>query len=228
MRLLLLFLCLFDEPTIIEFPSSEITPVKPVVQSVETFDIEQLYLIQSDSVLVIDAVPEGVVAITEVTSQTVIRSRFAGGSERAETRKVEKLNGYLVEGVIAGEVTLLVRSEPVTRNTEVTRKKLKITDVVKVDPINVEPAVVKDEIDLLFDQDKANWRNLQKTLSSRLKAGEIKSEEDATQWFKTNWYQIRASNWAPMLTKEELAFGAENWTAEKHADYIRRYYDARQ
>lgn len=227
MRLLLLFLCLFDEPATIDFPSSEIPPAKPVVQFVETFDTEQLYLIQSESALVIDAVPEGIVNITEVTAGTIIRSRFAGGLQRAETRFVEKPNGYLVEGIAVGEVTLLIRPEPVTRQTQVTRKKLKVIDTVKVDPINVDPPVVKDEIDLLFDQDKADWRNLQRTLSARLKSGDIKSEEDATQWFKTNWYQVRASNWAQLLTKEELAFGVENWTPEKHADYIRRYYDAR-
>ena len=60
-------------------------------------------------------------------------------------------------------------------------------------------------------------------LADRLESGEITSEKAAADWFGIAGQEARKRAFLPLLRAEAMAFGSENWTAEKHARYIRRY-----
>lgn len=225
MRILIFLISLIDDPAIV-FPTSESRPEKPEVQSVETFDIDQLYLVQSDSPLVIDSIPEGIVSVTEAETGTIIRSRFAGGTEKAETRKVEKGNGYLIEGVSAGSVTLLIRTEPATRETEVVRKILTVTSSRRPD-VQPEPVMPLDDVSVAFLVYERSWRKAQGELADRLERGEITSEKMAADWFDAANQQMRRIAFLPLLESETEDFRGDGWTPEAHARYVRRYSGAK-
>ena len=67
------------------------------------------------------------------------------------------------------------------------------------------------------------WRQAQSDLADRLDSGDITSEKLAADWFGAANLEARKQAFLPLLRAEAVAFGGENWTAEKHSTYIRRY-----
>jgi hypothetical protein len=84
-----------------------------------------------------------------------------------------------------------------------------------------------DDAAVAFDRYETLWRDAQSALAEKLKSGEIKSEKDAGKWFAAANSAAMGIAFKPLLEQEADAFGGEQWTAEKHAEYIRRYADAR-
>jgi hypothetical protein len=83
-----------------------------------------------------------------------------------------------------------------------------------------------DDVSMAFAAYERAWRAAQGDLADRLDRGEITSEAMAAEWFGAANAEARRIAFTPLLRLESAAFGGENWTAEKHSRYIRRYANA--
>lgn len=212
----------------IEFPEG-VRPPAPVIETepqpapVDSFAVEELYLIQSDSDLHLIPSPSGVVQVTAAKSGSVVFSKFAGG-QGLEERQITRQHGYILRGLQPGTVELIVLPSGSQDLSQLRRRTLTIK-AANVAPDNVQPAPL-DDVAQAFREYETNWRSLQRDLANRLDRGEITSEEQATEWFSAANVEARRLAFTPLLRKEAEAFGGELWTAKKHADYVRRYYNA--
>jgi hypothetical protein len=222
---LLLLMMLQDVPTI-EFP----TPPQPTpqiedepqpIQTADTFATDQLYLIQSDLSLVILASPAGVLQVTPAKQGSVIFSRFAGG-KGLEERTVSRVNGYVVRGLAAGTAELLILPAGSADVIDLRRRILNVT-AAQTTPPDQRPQPPADDVAVAFRTYEVAWRQAQSDLADRLDSGEITSEKLAADWFATANLEARKQAFLPLLRAEAVAFGGDNWTAEKHAQFIRRY-----
>ena len=223
--ILLLFALLQDVPTI-EFP----TPLQPAPQiedepqpqpTADTFATDQLYLIQSDLSLVILASPAGVLQVTPAKQGSVIFSRFAGG-KGLEERTVTRANGYVVRGLAAGTAELLILPAGSADVVDLRRRILNVT-AAQTTPPDGRPQPPADDVAVAFRAYETAWRQAQSDLADRLDSGEITSEKLAADWFATANLEARKQAFLPLLRAEAVAFGGDNWTAEKHSAFIRRY-----
>jgi hypothetical protein len=226
----LLFLCLLwlqDSPPAIEFPeTSKPTPQvddTPKPAPVDEFKLDELYLIQSDVSLHLIPSPPGVVQVTSAKSGSVIFSRFAGG-QGLEERQVERQHGYVVRGLAAGSVELIVLPTGSQDLSEMRRRVL--TVIAGADPIQPAPVIPTDEVGLAFREYERLWRAAQVDLADRLERGEITSEELAANWFAAANQSARKTAFTPLLVKESAEFGGELWSPQKQAAWIRRYSNA--
>ena len=226
MRALFLLLTLLQDVPTIDFPE----PLQPTPQiednpqpqpTADTFSIDQLYLIQSDLSLVILASPAGVLQVTPAKQGSVIFSRFAGG-KGLEERTVSRANGYVVRGLAAGTAELLILPAGSADVTDLRRRILNVT-AAQTTPPDGRPQPPADDVAVAFRAYEVAWRQAQSDLADRLDSGEITSEKLAADWFATANLEARKQAFLPLLRAESVQFGGENWTAEKHANYIRRY-----
>jgi hypothetical protein len=222
---LLLLMMLQDVPTI-EFPE----PLQPTpqiedepqpIQTADTFSTDQLYLIQSDLSLVILASPAGVLQVTPARQGSVIFSRFAGG-KGLEERLFTRANGYIVRGLAAGTAELLILPAGSADVVDLRRRILNVT-AAQTTPPDGRPQPPADDVAVAFRAYEVAWRQAQSDLADRLDSGEITSEKLAADWFATANLEARKQAFLPLLRAEAVAFGGDNWTAEKHAQFIRRY-----
>jgi hypothetical protein len=222
---LLLLMMLQDVPTI-EFPE----PLQPTpqiedepqpIQTADTFSTDQLYLIQSDLSLVILASPAGVLQVTPARQGSVIFSRFAGG-KGLEERQITRANGYIVRGLAAGTAELLILPAGSADVVDLRRRILNVT-AAQTTPPDGRPQPPADDVAVAFRAYEVAWRQAQSDLADRLDSGEITSEKLAADWFATANLEARKQAFLPLLRAEAVAFGGDNWTAEKHAQFIRRY-----
>jgi hypothetical protein len=227
MRLFLLcLLWLQDQPTI-EFPEG-VRPPTPVVEpdpeptTVDTFAVDELYLIQSDSDLHLIPSPSGIVQVTAAPQSSVVFSRFAGGSG-LEERQVTRQHGYILRGLQPGTVELIVLPAGSQDLGQLRRRTLTIRAGGSQDQ-QQQPT---DDVGQAFREYERTWRSLQRDLANRLERGEITSEEQAFEWFLAANTEARRLAFTPLLQAEQAEFGVEKWTAKKHANYIRRYFDGR-
>ena len=226
MRLILLLLTMLQDGSAIEFPEPP-APAPVVVDdtqpqpNVDTFGTDQLYLIQSDIALVILASPAGVLQVTPAKQGSVIFSRFAGG-KGLEERSVTRANGYVVRGLAAGTAELLILPAGSADLQDLRRRILNVT-AAETTPPDDRPRPPADDVAAAFRQYEAEWRQAQGELAERLESGEITSEKAAADWFGIAGQEARKRAFLPLLRAEAVVFGGENWTAEKHARYIRRY-----
>ena len=226
MRLILLLLTMLQDGSAIEFPEPP-APAPVVVDdtqpqpNVDTFGTDQLYLIQSDIALVILASPAGVLQVTPAKQGSVIFSRFAGG-KGLEERSVTRANGYVVRGLAAGTAELLILPAGSADLQDLRRRILNVT-AAETTPPDDRPRPPADDVAAAFRQYEAEWRQAQGELAERLESGEITSEKAAADWFGIAGQEARKRAFLPLLRAEAVVFGGENWTAEKHAQYIRRY-----
>ena len=223
--LFLLLMMLQDVPTI-EFPE----PLQPTPQiednpqpapTADTFATDQLYLIQSDLSLVILASPAGVLQVTPAKQGSVIFSRFAGG-KGLEERQVLRANGYVIRGLAAGTAELLILPAGSADVTDLRRRILNVT-ATQTTPPDGRPQPPADDVAVAFRAYEVAWRQAQSDLADRLDSGEIISEKLAADWFATANIEARKQAFLPLLRAEAVAFGGDNWTAEKHSTFIRRY-----
>lgn len=227
MRLLLLCLLWLQDQPQIEFPEG-VRPPTPVVEPepeptlVDTFAVDELYLIQSDSDLHLIPSPSGIVQVTAATQSSVVFSRFAGGSG-LEERQVTRQHGYILRGLQPGTVELIVLPAGSQDLGQLRRRTLTIRAGNGQD----QQATPTDDVGQAFREYEKNWRSLQRDLANRLDRGEITTEEQAFEWFLAANTEARRIAFTPLLQAEQAEFGAEKWTAKKHANYIRRYFDGR-
>ena len=223
--LFLLLMMLQDVPTI-EFPE----PLQPTPQiedepqpqpTADTFSTDQLYLIQSDLSLVILASPAGVLQVTPAKQGSVIFSKFAGG-KGLEERQVLRANGYVIRGLAAGTAELLILPAGSADVTDLRRRILNVT-AAQTTPPDGRPQPPADDVAVAFRAYEVAWRQAQSDLADRLDSGEIISEKLAADWFATANIEARKQAFLPLLRAEAVAFGGDNWTAEKHSAFIRRY-----
>ena len=224
MKLLLLLVWLLQEPSI-TFPSETIkadTP-KPSVE-VEKFTTEEWYSIESTVPLLIFDSPAGVINVEEIPTGTRLRGKFAG-KVGTQTITVESPFFYVLEGQAAGRVEILYQPEGSKGRQGLRRRWLDVIDVPKPDPVTPTPVEPQDDVSKAFRLYQREWRLAQKELATRLENKLISTEEEATEWFKAAHRQCQVKAFTGLLTAEELAFGGEQWTPEKHVLYIRRYFD---
>lgn len=227
MRLFLLCLLWLQDQPQIEFPEG-VRPPTPVVEPepeptpVDTFSTDELYLIQADSDLHLIPSPSGIVQVTSAKSGSVVFSKFAGG-DGLEERQVTRQHGYILRGLQPGTVELIVLPAGSQDLGQLRRRTLTIRAGSGQDQ-QTQPT---DDVGQAFREYERNWRSLQRDLANRLDRGEITSEEQAAEWFGTANTEARRLAFTPLLRKEAEAFGGEQWTAKKHAAYIRRYFDGR-
>ena len=226
MKALFLLLTLLQDVPTIEFPE----PLQPTpqvedepqpIQTADTFATDQLYLIQSDLSLVILASPAGVLQVTPAKQGSVIFSRFAGG-KGLEERTISRANGYVVRGLAAGTAELLILPAGSADVVDLRRRILNVT-AAQTTPPDGRPQPPADDVAVAFRAYEVAWRQAQSDLADRLDSGEITSEKLAADWFATANLEARKQAFLPLLRAEAVAFGGDNWTAEKHATYIRRY-----
>lgn len=225
MKFLLLLACLLQEPVIV-FPSETIradTPKPPA--EIDKFTTEEWYLIQSPVPLDVFDSPAGIVTIEEVPTGTRLRGKFAGQSG-IQTLVAESPFLYVLEGQATGRVEIMYRPEGSKGRQSLRRRLLDVIDVPKPDPITPGPVEPKDDVAKAFRVYEREWRLAQKELATRLENKVISSEEEAADWFKAAHRQCQVKAFTSLLTAEELEFGGEQWTPEKHALYIRRYFSA--
>ena len=227
MQLILLCLLWLQDQPQIEFPEG-VRPPTPVVEPepeptpVDTFSTDELYLIQADSDLHIIPSPSGIVQVTAAKSGGVVFSRFAGG-QGLEERQVTRAHGYILRGLQPGTVELIVLPAGSQDLGQLRRRTLTIRAGGGQDQ-QQQPT---DDVGQAFREYERNWRSLQRDLANRLDRGEITSEEQAFEWFLAANTEARRLAFTPLLQAEQDAFGVEKWTAKKHANYIRRYFDGR-
>jgi len=226
MKAFLLLLALLQDVPTIEFPE----PLQPApqiednpqpIQTADTFSTDQLYLIQSDLSLVILASPAGVLQVTPAKQGSVIFSRFAGG-KGLEERQVVRANGYVIRGLAAGTAELLILPAGSADVVDLRRRILNVT-AAQTTPPDGRPQPPADDVAVAFRAYETAWRQAQSDLADRLDSGEITSEKLAADWFATANLEARKQAFLPLLRAEAVAFGGDNWTAEKHAQFIRRY-----
>jgi len=227
MRLFLLCLLWLQDQPQIEFPEGVRPPV-PVVEPepeptpVDTFAVDELYLIQSDSDLHLIPSPSGIVQVTAARSGGVVFSKFAGG-DGLEERQVTRAHGYILRGLQPGTVELIVLPAGSQDLGQLRRRTLTIRAGNGQD----QQATPTDDVGQAFREYEKNWRSLQRDLANRLDRGEITTEEQAFEWFLAANTEARRIAFTPLLQAEQAEFGVEKWTAKKHANYIRRYFDGR-
>lgn len=227
MRLILLCLLWLQDAPQIEFPEGVRPPV-PVVEpepeptTVDTFSTDELYLIQADSDLHLIPSPSGIVQVTSAKSGSVVFSKFAGG-QGLEERQVTRQHGYILRGLQPGTVELIVLPAGSQDLGQLRRRTL----TIRAGGGQQEQTQPTDDVGQAFREYEKNWRSLQRDLANRLDRGEITSEEQAAEWFGTANTEARRLAFTPLLKAEAAAFGGEQWTAKKHANYIRRYFDGR-
>ena len=227
MRLFLLCLLWLQDATQIEFPEG-VRPPTPVVEpdpeptTVDTFSTDELYLIQSDSDLHLIPSPSGIVQVTAAKSGGVVFSKFAGG-QGLEERQVTRAHGYILRGLQPGTVELIVLPAGSQDLGQLRRRTLTIR-AAQSDGQQPQPT---DDVGQAFREYERNWRSLQRDLANRLDRGEITTEEQAFEWFLAANTEARRIAFTPLLQAEQAEFGVEKWTAKKHANYIRRYFDGR-
>jgi hypothetical protein len=226
MKALFLLLTLLQDVPTIEFP----TPSQPApqiedepqpIRIVDTFSTDQLYLIQSDLSFVIFASPAGVLQVTPAKQGSVIFSRFAGG-KGLEERSVTKANGYVIRGLAAGTAELLILPAGSVNEADLRRQILNVT-APETTPPDQRPQPPADDVAVAFRAYEVAWRQAQSDLADRLDSGEITSEKLAADWFASANLEARKQAFLPLLRAESVQFGGENWTAEKHSAFIRRY-----
>lgn len=228
MRLFLLCLLWLQDQPQIEFPEGVRPPV-PVVEpepeptTVDTFSMDELYLIQSDSDLHLIPSPSGIVQVTAAKSGGVVFSRFAGG-QGLEERQVTRQHGYILRGLQPGTVELIVLPAGSQDLGQLRRRTLTIRAGGGQGQEQPQPT---DDVGQAFREYERNWRSLQRDLANRLDRGEITTEEQAFEWFLAANTEARRIAFTPLLQAEQAEFGVEKWTAKKHAAYIRRYFDGR-
>jgi len=227
MRLILLCLLWLQESPQIEFPEG-VRPPTPVVEpepeptTVDTFSTDELYLIQADSDLHIIPSPSGILQVTSAKSGGVVFSKFAGG-QGLEERQIIRQHGYILRGLQPGTVELIVLPAGSQDLGQLRRRTLTIRAGGGQDQ-QPQPT---DDVGQAFREYERNWRSLQRDLANRLDRGEITTEEQAAEWFGAANTEARRLAFTPLLKAEAAVFGGEQWTAKKHADYVRRYFDGR-
>ena len=229
MQILLLLCCLFQPPAI-DFPEGMRQPREEIEEApqppeVDEFATDELYLIQSDSGLHVIPSPPGVVQVTAVKSGSVIFSKFAGG-RGLEERQVSRANGYVLRGMAAGSVELIILPAGSQDLSDMRRRVLTVRAVQQVDPIIPKPDIPSDDVAVAFRTYERAWRAAQGDLADRLERGEITSEAMAAEWFGAANAQARKESFLPLLRAESIGFGGDNWTAQKQAAWIRRYSNA--
>ena len=231
MRAILLLLTMLQDTPAITFPEPLRPDPAPVIEdspkpSADTFQTDQLYLIQSDVALVVLASPAGVLQVTPAKSGAVIYSRFAGGTG-LEERQVTQQFGYIVRGLAAGTAELLILPAGSADLQDLRRRILNVT-AAETTPPDGRPQPPADDVAAAFRSYEKAWRAAQGELADRLESGEIASEKAAADWFAVAGQEARKQAFLPLLRAEAVTFGGENWTAEKHARYIRRYADGQR
>ncbi len=220
--LLLLFLLLQDGPIVFPDLTRPTPPPPPPVrpERVDSFQVEDIYLIESDLPLHVLASPSGVVEVEQEQQGTVIRGKFAGGNGLLERRKVSRTHGYLVTAAMPGQVELIVLPAAATETLEVRRVALRVVGRVEPSP---EPERPQDAVAQAFRAYEQAWRQAQSDLADRLDSGLVTSEADAADWFATANTEARKQAFTPLLQAEQGVFGGIKWQASEHARYIRRY-----
>lgn len=220
--LLLLLLLLQDGPIVFPDLTRPTPPPPPPVrpERVDSFAVEDIYLIESDLPLHVLASPSGIVEVEQEQQGTVIRGKFAGGNGLLERRKVSRTHGYLVTAAMPGQVELIVLPAAATETLEVRRVALRVVGRVEPSP---EPERPQDAVAQAFRAYEQAWRQAQSDLADRLDSGLVTSEADAADWFATANTEARKQAFTPLLQAEQGAFGGIKWTAAEHARYIRRY-----
>jgi hypothetical protein len=230
MRLLFLLCLWFQTPPTIDFPEGIRPPREEIEEApqppeVDEFSTDELYLIQSDSGLHVIPSPPGVVQVTAVKSGSVIFSKFAGG-RGLEERQVTRANGYVLRGLAAGSVELIILPAGSQDLSDMRRRVLTVKSIQQVDPITPKPDIPADDVAAAFRAYERAWRAAQGDLADRLERGEITSEAMAAEWFGAANLQARKDSFLPLLRAESVAFGGDGWTAQKQAAWIRRYANA--
>lgn len=227
MRMFLLCLLWLQDSPQIEFPEGVRPPAPQIEETpepppVDAFAVDELYLIQADSGLHIIPSPSGIVQVTSAKSGSVVFSKFAGG-QGLEERQITRAHGYILRGLQPGTVELLVLPAGSQDLGQLRRRTL----TIRTNDSQQQQAQPTDDVGQAFREYERNWRSLQRDLANRLDRGEITTEEQAFEWFLAANTEARRIAFTPLLQAEQAEFGLEKWTAQKHAAYIRRYYDGR-
>jgi hypothetical protein len=193
---------------------------EPVDQIIDSFSEDEIYLVESDEQLLIVTFPDGIVDVLPFEQGKGLFSRFAGGNG-PEFRSVQKKFGYGLTGTTTGDGQLLLI--PISNPSGLIRQNITITEGRGEDLIDPIPPPLKDDVDRAFESYEQGWRDLQRQLADKLDSGEITSEAAAADWFRDGITEVRRRAFGEILELEAIEFGGDDWSAQRHADYIRGY-----
>lgn len=115
---------------------------------------DALYVIDSDTPVIVLASPAGLVSITEDAGPIKVRGRFVDGLGKVETRTFKGKQVVTVEGLVSGRVELLIVPVGATKASDVIRRTIDVDTGTapipppqpkpepKVDPKPVDPAPI--------------------------------------------------------------------------------------
>lgn len=222
MKLLMLLCLLLNQNDIVVPLVQPPQNVAPQPTAVDTVRLDEYYFIESDDPLIILDSPVGLVTTQSWKQGTVLHSRFAG-SNGVEERVVQKQYGYTIRGIATGRAEILLLKAGASDVSDIRRIPLTVTAIPEPPVFPPEPERLKDEMAKAFRVYESELRKAHQELADRLMNGTIKSEQEAATWLGTAHQELRKRAFTPLLQLEEADFGGPNWTAEKHAEYIRRY-----
>lgn len=112
---------------------------------------DALYVIDSDTPVIVLASPAGLVSITEEAGPIKVRGRFVDGLGKVETRTFKGKQVVTVEGLVSGRVELLIVPVGATKASDVIRRTIDVDTgtapipppTPKVDPkVDPKPAPI--------------------------------------------------------------------------------------
>lgn len=127
-------------------------PMPPVVTP--TLSGDYLYVIDSDSPVVVLTAPAGLVSVSEEPGPLSIKGKFVGGSGFSERKTFRGKQVFIVEGVRSGDVEVIVVPLGLKTGGEITRKKIRvITDTQPAPTPKDDPVIPPDTVPALFPGD---------------------------------------------------------------------------
>lgn len=210
---------LSEEITLPFRPADPIQQEQPADQIIDSFSEDEIYLVESDEQLLVVTFPDGIVDVLPFEQGKGLFSRFAGGNG-PEFRSVQKKFGYGLAGKTTGDGQLLLI--PIGNPSGMIRQNITITEGRGEDLVDPNPPP-QDEVDRAFESYEQGWRDLQRQLADKLDSGEIASEAAAADWFRNGITEVRRQAFGEILELEAIAFGGDDWSAQRQADYIRGY-----
>lgn len=129
-------------PTVPAAPMPAPSPA-PAPKNVEKLSADQLYVIDSDTPILVISSPQGLVSASEETGPVKIRGKFVDGKGKTETRTFKGKVVFTIEAIGTGKVDLIIVPVGATKAEDVIRKTIDVTNGTAPNPPPIPPVPPK-------------------------------------------------------------------------------------
>ena len=138
-------------PTFIEPTDPPLTPPtsapKVLPKVVQDLGPDQWYVVDSDDEVLVLTSPSGLVRTTLDTGPMTLKGKFVDGNGKTEVRKFEGKFIYTLEAIGTGKVEIMVVPKGWTKETDVIRRVLNVTDgTAPIPPPKPKPDDTKPDV----------------------------------------------------------------------------------